>query len=60
MSAGEGRDPEGCGVDRPETRVRRRYCGDEEASTGIAVSPEQIPQYFRPRPDMACIVPARR
>jgi hypothetical protein len=34
--------------------------GDEEASTGIAVSPEQIPQYFRVPPDMACTVPARR
>ena len=34
--------------------------GDEEASTGIAVSPEQIPQYFGPPPDMASTVPARR
>ena len=33
---------------------------DEGASIGITVSPEQIPQYFGPPPDMASTVPARR
>ena len=34
--------------------------GDEDASIGITVSPEQVPQYFGLPPDMASTVPARR